>query len=120
MLRLPTQSSYSLMNKKRLLAYVVVAAVLAALFYVQFRTWRRFDWDVFLAQTREVTRGWGPIHIFLGIAFTYIAYFMRAVRWRIFLGPARKTTAAALVAPDRKSTRLNSSHSGESRMPSSA
>ena len=87
------------MNKKRLFAYVVVAAVLAALFYVQFRTWRRFDWDVFLAQTRAVTRGWGPIHIFLGIAFTYIAYFMRAVRWRIFLRPVRKTTSAALVAP---------------------
>jgi len=87
------------MNKKRLLAYVVVAAVLAALFYLQFRTWRRFDWDVFLAQTRAVTRGWGPIHIFLGIAFTYIAYFMRAVRWRIFLRPVRKTTSAALVAP---------------------
>ena len=87
------------MNKKRLLAYIVVAAVLAALFYVQFRTWRRFDWEVFLAQTREVTRGWGPIHIFLGIAFTYIAYFMRAVRWRIFLRPVRKTTSAALVAP---------------------
>ena len=99
MLRLATRSPYSLMNKKRLLVYVVVAAVLAALFYVQFRTWRRFDWDVFLAQTREVTRGWGPIHIFLGIAFTYIAYFMRAVRWRIFLGPVRKTTSAALVAP---------------------
>jgi glycosyltransferase 2 family protein len=87
------------MNKKRLLAYVLVAAVLAALFYVQFRTWRRFDWDVFLSQTREVTRGWGPIHIFLGIAFTYIAYFMRAVRWRIFLRPVKKTTSAALVAP---------------------
>jgi len=89
----------ALMKQKRLLAYVVVAALLAALFYVQFRTWRRFDWDVFLAQTREVTRGWGPIHIFLGIAFTYIAYFMRAVRWRIFLRPVKKTTSAALVAP---------------------
>ena len=29
-------------------------------------------------------------------------------------------TAGALAAADRKSTRLNSSHSGESRMPSSA
>lgn len=87
------------MKQKRLLAYVVVTAVLAALFYLQFRTWRRFDWDVFLAQTREVTRGWGPVHIFLGIAFTYIAYFMRAVRWRIFLRPVKKTTSAALIAP---------------------
>lgn len=87
------------MKPKRLLAYVVVAALLAALFYVQFRTWRRFDWDVFLAQTREVTRGWGPIHLLLGIAFTYIAYILRAVRWKIFLRPVKKTTSAALVAP---------------------
>ena len=28
--------------------------------------------------------------------------------------------ATSFVSPDRKSTRLNSSHSGESRMPSSA
>ena len=32
----------------------------------------------------------------------------------------REALAATLVKEDRKSTRLNSSHSGESRMPSSA
>ena len=33
---------------------------------------------------------------------------------------AKKTTAASKPKPDRKSTRLNSSHGGISRMPSSA
>ena len=87
------------MNNKRLFLYIAVTAVLAALFYVQFRTWTRFDWGVFLSQTREVTRGVGPLHIFLGIALTYIAYLMRAVRWRIFLRPVKHTTSASLVAP---------------------
>lgn len=87
------------MTKKRALAYVFVAAMLAALFYLQFRTWRRFDWNVFFGQTRNVTDGLGPFHIFLGIAFTYIAYLMRALRWRIFLRPVRQTASASLVAP---------------------
>lgn len=87
------------MNKKRWFLYVLVAVILAALFYVQFRTWRRFDWGVFLSQTRDVTRGSGPVQIFLAIAFTYLAYFMRALRWRIFLRPVKRTTSAELVAP---------------------
>ncbi len=87
------------MNKKRFFLYVFVAVLLTALFYVQVRTWRRFDWAVFAEQTREVGRGWGPVHILLAIAFTYLAYFMRAVRWKIFLRPVKKTSVASLVSP---------------------
>lgn len=87
------------MNKKRLFIYVLVATVLAALFYLQFRAWRRFDWTLFLGQTQQVTHGFGPVHILMGVVFTYVAYFMRVVRWSIFLRPARKTKAADLVAP---------------------
>ena len=36
------------MGKKRYLAYAVVAAILAALIYLQFRTWKDFDWGHFL------------------------------------------------------------------------
>ena len=87
------------MNKKRLLIYALVTALLAALFYAQFRTWQRFDWAVFRSQTRGVVSPIGLVHIFLGIAFTYIAYFMRAVRWKIFLRPVKTTTATALAPP---------------------
>jgi len=87
------------MNKKRFFLYVFVAVLLTVLFYVQVRTWRRFDWTVFAEQTREVGRGWGPVHILLAIAFTYLAYFMRAVRWKIFLRPVKKTSVASLVSP---------------------
>ena len=87
------------MNKKRFFIYVLVAAVLAALFYFQIRTWRRFDWAVFLGQTREVTRGAGPVHILLGVLLTYVAYVLRAFRWKIFLRPVKQTKSADLVAP---------------------
>ena len=64
------------MNKKRYLIYAVITALLALLFYVQFRTWTRFNWGEFFAQTRDVSR----LHILLGIVYIYIAYMLRAVR----------------------------------------
>jgi uncharacterized protein (TIRG00374 family) len=83
------------MNKKRFLIYALVALLLGALFYVQFRTWRRFDWNIFLAQIRQIKL----LHILFGIGLTYFAYILRAVRWRIFLRPVKQTTAAKLLAP---------------------
>ena len=84
------------MKNKRFFIYAVVGLLLAALFYLQFRTWRHFDWKVFLAET---PRGTALLHILGGIACTWIAYGMRALRWKIFLRPVKRTTAASLVAP---------------------
>ena len=36
---------------------------------------------------------------FRGLALTYLAYVLRAVRWQIFLKPVHKTTTARLLAP---------------------
>jgi len=87
------------MKAKRLFIYLVVFALLVLLFYLQFRTWRTFDWERFGNQTGQAFRGWGLVHVLLGIAFTYLAYLMRALRWKIFLRPVRQTTTAELVAP---------------------
>jgi uncharacterized protein (TIRG00374 family) len=87
------------MNKKRALIYAVIACLLATLVYVQFRTWRNFDWGVFREQTDQVFGARGLMHIFGGVAYTYLAYGLRALRWRIFLRPVKKTTAASLLAP---------------------
>jgi uncharacterized protein (TIRG00374 family) len=87
------------MTKKRALVYALIASLLAILVYVQFRTWRNFDWAIFRAQTNQVFSAHGLIHIFGGIAYTYLAYGLRAVRWRIFLRPVKKTTSAKLLAP---------------------
>ena len=83
------------MNKKRILILGVVLAVLCLLIYFQVRTWKNFDWSVFWSRTDHVN----PLYLLAGLALTYFAYVLRAVRWRIFLKPVRKTTTARLLAP---------------------
>ena len=83
------------MDKKRILIFAVVFAVLCLLVYLQVRTWKNFDWQVFWSRTDHVN----PLGLLAGLAFTYLAYMLRAVRWRIFLKPVCKTTTARLLAP---------------------
>jgi len=84
------------MNKKRILIYGLVLAILAALVYLQFRHWRTFDWARFVENTRDIS--WR--HVVYGIAFIYLAYVLRAVRWKIFLRPVRRdVSAVSLISP---------------------
>jgi glycosyltransferase 2 family protein len=84
------------MDKKRILASVVVFCILAALVYLQYRHWQSFDWGTFWSQTGRINK----LHIFHGIALIYLAYIMRAVRWKIFLQPVRpKAKLMDLVSP---------------------
>jgi uncharacterized protein (TIRG00374 family) len=73
------------MDKKRIIASVVVFCILAALVYLQYRHWQSFDWGTFWAQTGSIKK-WHVVH---AIALIYIGYFLRAVRWKIFLRPVR-------------------------------
>lgn len=84
------------MDKKRILASVVVFLILVLLFYLQYRHWRTFDWGTFWSQTHRIKK----IHVLHGIALIYVAYVMRAWRWKIFLKPVRpNTTTLELVSP---------------------
>jgi glycosyltransferase 2 family protein len=84
------------MTRKQILLYGLAAAVLAILVYMQFRTWRNFDWTAFWSQTDQVNK----LHIIHAIALIYVAYVMRAIRWKIFLLPVRKrSTVFGLIAP---------------------
>ena len=83
------------MNKKRILVFGIVLAVLCLLIYLQIRAWKTFDWAMFWSRTEHVS--W--LNIVCGFAFTYVAYALRAVRWRIFLKPVHKTTTRRLLAP---------------------
>jgi uncharacterized protein (TIRG00374 family) len=84
------------MDKKHILASVVVFLILAVLVYLQYRHWRTFDWGTFWSQTHRIKK----IHVLHGVALIYIAYVMRAWRWKIFLKPVRpKTTTMELVSP---------------------
>lgn len=84
------------MDRKRILASAVVFLILVGLFYLQYRHWRTFDWATFWSQTHRIKK----IHVLHGIALIYIAYYMRAIRWKIFLRPVRaKTTVTEMVSP---------------------
>ncbi len=80
-------------NKKKYVAYAVVFAVLAVLVYFQFRTWKNFDW------ARLLQYGLDWHHILHGVAYIYLAYFLRAVRWKIFLRPVRKQASIVGLLP---------------------
>jgi uncharacterized protein (TIRG00374 family) len=84
------------MDKKRIVASVVVFLILAILVYLQYRHWQSFDWGTFWAQTGRIKKD----HVLHAIALIYIGYFLRAVRWKIFLQPVRpKAKMMDLVSP---------------------
>jgi len=83
------------MKKKQIISLVVVAAILGALVYFQFRSWRTFDW----AKFRQYTGGVSLWHIGAGVALIYLAYVLRAIRWAIFLKPTAPTSFRRLIGP---------------------
>jgi uncharacterized protein (TIRG00374 family) len=84
------------MDKKRIVASVVVFFILAALLYLQYRHWQSFDWGTFWAQTHRINK----FHVFHAVVLIYIGYFLRAVRWKIFLRPVRpQAKMIDLVSP---------------------
>ncbi len=92
----PAQEYLYFMDKKRILASVVVFLILAVLVYLQYRHWQSFDWATFWSQTHRIKK----THVLHGIALIYIAYGMRAWRWKIFLRPIRpKVRTIDLIPP---------------------
>jgi hypothetical protein len=82
------------MKNRQYILYAVVIVILAALLYLQFRTWQNFDW------TKLFQKNLGWRHIFHGTALIYFAYLLRAVRWKIFLRPVRrKASVLGLIPP---------------------
>ena len=84
------------MDKRRILASVLVFCILAILIYLQYRHWRTFDWGTFWSQTHRIR--WR--HVFHGVVLIYLAYVVRALRWKIFLQPVRpQAKLSELVSP---------------------
>jgi hypothetical protein len=82
------------MKRKQYAVYALVVLILGALVYLQFRTWRDFDW----ARLFQFELNWK--HIVHGVVLIYFAYFLRAVRWKIFLQPVRPNSSVwGLVPP---------------------
>jgi hypothetical protein len=85
------------MTKKRVLALTAVLAILGVLIYMQFRTWRTFDWKAFTAITGGLWRGAGLFHLVVAMVLIYSTYWLRALRWKLFLKPVRHAHMASLV-----------------------
>ncbi len=83
------------MKKKQIISLAIVAAILGALVYFQFRSWRTFDW----AKFRQYTGGVSLWHIGAAVVLIYLAYVLRAIRWAIFLKPTAPTSFRRLIGP---------------------
>lgn len=83
------------MSKRRIVILVGVLLALGALVYLQFRTWKTFDWGVFLQETRSASLS----RLLIAVVLIYSVYYLRAIRWKIFLRPVCKTSAAKLTPP---------------------
>jgi hypothetical protein len=74
---------------------VIIVIMLGALVYLQFRQWRHFDWTVFWHQTSGIKK----LHLFSATLLIYATFFLRALRWRIFLHPTCRTSTGRLLGP---------------------
>ena len=83
------------MSKKRFLITALALVVLAALIYLQVRTWKRFDWHRFWVATHNTNK----FYLVAGVALVYADYILRAVRWKILLRPVCEAKTSDLVAP---------------------
>jgi glycosyltransferase 2 family protein len=81
-----------LMKKSSVVVWSVVVAVLV-LVVVGFRDRIHFDWPMFWQQLRYVSVG----HVVAGIALIYASYWLRAVRWAVFVSPMKKVSAVSLL-----------------------
>lgn len=84
------------MDKKSIVASAVVFLIVAVLIYLQYRHWQTFDWGTFWAQTHRIRKA----RVLHAIVLIYIGYFLRAIRWKIFLKPVRpQATTMDMLSP---------------------
>ncbi|MEI9978003.1 MAG: lysylphosphatidylglycerol synthase transmembrane domain-containing protein [Edaphobacter sp.] len=80
------------MAKRNGVLWLVAVLVLALIVFL-FRDKIHFDWAMFWQQLRYVSVG----HILAGISLVYATYWLRAVRWAVFVSPTKKVSAASLL-----------------------
>ena len=80
------------MTKRNGVLWLVVVVVLAGVVAL-FHNKVHFDWTTFWQQLRYVSIG----HIMAGIAMIYATYWLRAMRWAVFVSPTKKVSAGSLL-----------------------
>jgi hypothetical protein len=71
-----------------------LTVALAVLVFV-YRDRIHFDWDNFLQQLKHIHQG----HALAGIVLIYLTYWLRAIRWSIFVKPIKNVSIASLIGP---------------------
>jgi uncharacterized membrane protein YbhN (UPF0104 family) len=74
--------------------WVAVVAALAVVVWV-FRGKIHFDWAEFAHQMRHISTA----HAMAGILLIYATYWLRAIRWSVFVRPMKKVGVGPLVGP---------------------
>ena len=80
------------MNNRKAILWTAAILLLAALVAIS-RHRIHFDWTMFWQQLRHVSLG----HIAAGIGLIYATYWMRSLRWAVFLSPTKKVSATSLL-----------------------
>jgi hypothetical protein len=86
------------MNKKQILTLCIVAAILVALFYLQFRQYKNFPWDKFRVVSASLF--YEPARlakILLATALIYSTYWLRAMRWKVFMRPMKDVSVGSVL-----------------------
>src|SRR4051812_13013225 len=71
-----------------------VVLVFAGLAYLQFDTWRKFNWSMFFEQLHAVR----VPRVIAAVAIIWGGYVFRAMRWSIMLRPSKKVPWSQLLA----------------------
>ena len=71
-------------------------AVILIVIVVAFHNRINFDWGMFWAGLKNAS----PWHIAVAIGLIYATYLLRAIRWAVFVSPAKKVTPISLVGPN--------------------
>lgn len=67
--------------------------VVLVLVVVLFRDKIHFDWTMFWQQLKHAS----PWHLGAGVALIYGTYWLRAVRWSVFVSPTKKVSPGSLI-----------------------
>jgi uncharacterized membrane protein YbhN (UPF0104 family) len=82
------------MKSRKGLLVTAVLLILALIVFVN-RGRVHFDWAMFWQQLRHIS--W--THIAAGVALIYSTFFLRSIRWSVFLSATKKVSPFALVGP---------------------
>jgi uncharacterized membrane protein YbhN (UPF0104 family) len=80
------------MTKRNGVLVSVILVALAVLVFL-FRDRVHFDWAMFWRQLRYISLG----HIVAGMILIYATFWLRAIRWAVFVSPTKRVSAASLV-----------------------